>query len=60
MTDPKTDKALDDPTDMPPDPREPMTDVQAVRLRELGEDHDDDLTKQEAAERIAQLEGRAG
>ena len=25
-----------------------------------GEDHDDDLTKQEAAERIAQLEGRAG
>ncbi|MCC1493997.1 DUF3072 domain-containing protein [Cognatishimia sp. F0-27] len=49
--------------DLPPDPREPMSEVQAVRLRSLseetGEPFDGALTKRQAARRIAALEEMA-
>ncbi|MHA6345540.1 DUF3072 domain-containing protein [Roseivivax sp. CAU 1761] len=51
---------MDPAQDLPEDPREPMTDLQAARLRELaektGEEFDSHLTKREAARRIAYLE----
>ncbi|EPX79729.1 DUF3072 domain-containing protein [Salipiger mucosus] len=60
MTPSATMKALDTAQDVPPDPREPMTDVQAARLRDLsdrtGESYDENLTMQEAERRIADLE----
>ncbi|ANT62539.1 pyrophosphatase [Salipiger sp. CCB-MM3] len=55
---------VDAAMDVPPDPREPMTDVQEVRLRELseavGEDFDAELTLREADRRIEELEDFAG
>ena len=52
--------AIDPASDLPPDPRAPMTDRQAARLRELtektGEEFDSALTKRQAARRIAFLE----
>lgn len=58
-------QTIDDPAqDLPDDPREPMTDIQAARLRDLsertGEEFDLDLTEREAARRIAYLEELAG
>lgn len=51
---------IDAAQDLPPDPREPMTDVQAVRLRELsertGEPFDSELTMRQAQRRIEDLE----
>lgn len=51
---------LDPAHDLPEDPREPMTDVQAAQMRDLadrtGEEFDASLTKREAARRIAYLE----
>ncbi len=51
---------LDPAHDLPEDPREPMTDVQAAQLRDLadrtGEAFDTSLTKRQAARRIAYLE----
>ncbi|HBT00009.1 DUF3072 domain-containing protein [Salipiger marinus] len=56
------DPAIDAAMDVPPDPREPMTEVQTVRLRELseqtGEPFTEELTEWQAEQRIAELEGR--
>ena len=51
---------LDPAFDLPPDPNEPMTEKQAVKLRELAaeadEPFDGNLTKRQAERRIAHLE----
>ncbi|SFD93624.1 DUF3072 domain-containing protein [Roseivivax sediminis] len=55
-----TEAQLDPAHDLPDDPREPMTDVQAAQLRDLtdrtGEEFDMAMTQREAARRIAQLD----
>ncbi|WP_417720398.1 DUF3072 domain-containing protein [Salipiger sp.] len=54
---------IDAALDVPPDPRGPMTDVQAVRLRELAERAgvpvETDLTMRQAEHRIEELEAVA-
>ncbi|KUF09690.1 DUF3072 domain-containing protein [Pseudoponticoccus marisrubri] len=54
---------IDAAADLPPDPREPMSEVQAARLRELTDKLDEPfdmaLTKRQAARRIAALEEMA-
>ena len=50
---------IDAAADLPPDPREPMTERQAVELRELSQQADEPfdaaLTKRQAARRITAL-----
>ncbi|SLN48638.1 hypothetical protein ROJ8625_02372 [Roseivivax jejudonensis] len=65
MTDtPTTDADLDPAHDLPADPRDPMSDVQAAELRRLadatGTEMSLELTQREAARRIAHLRELAG